>query len=422
MLDERWRAIAATHDRETALHDAATGRVWTFAGLAAAADTDISPTGEGPAFPTGHGIEFILTVLRAWRGGRVLCPLEPGQPAPVIPPPPLGIAHLKLTSGTTGAAKCVAFTAAQLAADADAIVATMGLRPDWPNLGVISLAHSYGFSNLVLPLLLHGIPLVLAPSPLPAAVLAAAGASGYAAFTLAAVPAMWRAWYESAAIPPGVRLAISAGAPLPLVLEAAVFAAHGLKLHNFLGASECGGIACDMGATPRTDASFVGHPLQGVKLGRNEEGCLEVTGPSVGESYWPEPNDVLHAGHYRTRDLVEFATDGGAYLRGRADDVNNVAGRKVTPEAIELVLRQHPGVRECLVLGVPSDEQRGEAVAAIVEADPALTAAALREFTLSRLPAWQVPRLWRLVESLTSNGRGKLSRAEWRANLVNDKS
>ena len=43
----------------------------------------------------------------------------------------------------------------------------MGLRPDWPNLGVISMAYSYGFSNLVLPLLLHGIPLFLAPAPLP---------------------------------------------------------------------------------------------------------------------------------------------------------------------------------------------------------------------------------------------------------------
>lgn len=420
MLDERWRATAAAHARETALHDAATGRTWTFAELAAAEAELLSP-GEGPIFPTGHGVEFILAVLRGWRSGRVVCPLEPGQTAPILPPPPAGIAHLKLTSGTTGAAKCVAFTAAQLAADADAIVATMGLRPGWPNLGVISLAHSYGFSNLVLPLLLHRIPLILVPTPLPAAVLAAARGSGCADFTLAAVPAMWRAWHEAAAIPPGTRLAISAGAPLPLALEAAVFATHGLKLHNFLGASECGGIACDMGATPRTDASFVGHPLHGVKLDRTEEGCLEVTGPSVGESYWPQPNDSLRAGRYRTRDLVEFAADGGAFLRGRADDVINVAGRKVTPEAIELVLRQHPGVRECLVLGVPSDEQRGEAVAAVVEADLSLTAGALREFALARLPAWQVPRHWRMVESLTPNGRGKLSRAEWRANLVNDK-
>ena len=58
-------------------------------------------------------------------------------------------------------------------ADAENIVATMGLRPDWPNLGVISLAHSYGFSNLVLPLLLHGIPLILAGAPLPEIVLRA---------------------------------------------------------------------------------------------------------------------------------------------------------------------------------------------------------------------------------------------------------
>ncbi len=422
MLDQRWREIVARHSRETALYETATDRSWTFTGLATAADAEPSSAETGPTYPTGHGIDFILAVLRAWRAERVCCPLEPGHPAPDIPPPPAGIAHLKLTSGTTGTAKCVAFTAAQLAADADAIVATMGLRSDWPNLGVLSLAHSYGFSNLVLPLLLHGIPLVLVPSPLPAMVLAAARASGHGSFTLAAVPAMWRAWHEAVAIPPGVRLAVSAGAPLPLALESAVFAAHGLKLHNFLGASECGGIAYDAGRTPRTDASFVGHPLRGVKLGRTDEGCLEVTGPAVGETYWPQPDDRLRAGQYRTGDLVEFAPDGGVFLRGRADDLINVAGRKVAPEAIELVLRQHAGVRECLVLGVPSDEQRGESVAAIVEADPSLTPAALREFALARLPAWQVPRQWRLVETLTPNGRGKLSRAEWRARLINNKS
>jgi len=48
----------------------------------------------------------------------------------------------------------------KLAADAENIVATMGLRADWPNLGVISLAHSYGFSNhdLVLRTCLCDLP------------------------------------------------------------------------------------------------------------------------------------------------------------------------------------------------------------------------------------------------------------------------
>ena len=113
--------------------------------------------------------------------------------ARILPPP-------QITSATTGPARAVAFTGEQLAADVDNIVATMGLRPDWPNLGVISMAHSYGFSNLVLPLLLHGIPLVLVPAPLPEMVRDRRRRNS--AITLAGVPAMWRAWHEAPAIPP----------------------------------------------------------------------------------------------------------------------------------------------------------------------------------------------------------------------------
>src|SRR5205085_9914829 len=130
---------------------------------------------------------------------------------------PSSFVHLKSTSATTGQPRMVAFTAEQLMADAENIVQTMGLCAAWPNLGVISLAHSYGFSNLILPLLLHGIPLILVGSALPEAVRRAAATEG--AVTLAAVPALWGKWHEGDAIPPNVRLAISAGAALPLKLE-----------------------------------------------------------------------------------------------------------------------------------------------------------------------------------------------------------
>jgi acyl-coenzyme A synthetase/AMP-(fatty) acid ligase len=128
-----------------------------------------------------------------------------------------------------------------LVADVENIVTTMGLRPDWPNVGVISLAYSYGFSNLVLPLLLHGIPLFLAASPLPVALRGAAETQGD--LTIAGVPALWHAWHKAGAILSNVRLAISAGAPLPLALEHDIFEAHGLKIHNFYGSTECGGIS-----------------------------------------------------------------------------------------------------------------------------------------------------------------------------------
>src|SRR3984957_15710855 len=278
MLYERWRHIARENSREMALHDLASGERCTFAQLAAAAERgDV-------ARPVAHpqGREFVLTLLRAWRDGVVVCPLEAGQTPPVLHALPPGCIHLKTTSATTGAPRVVAFTAEQLAADAENIVATMGLRRDWPNLGVISLAHSYGFSNLILPLLLHGIPLVLVESPLPETVRQAATAAE--SITLAAVPALWRAWHEAGAIPNNICLAISARAPLSLALELSVFAGCQLKIHNFYGSSECGGIAYDASPVPRTDAACVGQAMQNVQLSVDGDGCLQVRGRAVGET------------------------------------------------------------------------------------------------------------------------------------------
>src|SRR6185369_7491866 len=144
MLYERWQQIAREFRHEMALRDLPSGRQWTFAELDDAAQ--LREAGGPVVFPRGNGAELILATLRAWRHSQIACPLEANQTVPDIPPAPPSIAHLKITSATTGAAKLVAFTAGQLAADADNIVSTMRLRRDWPNLAFISLAHSYGFS------------------------------------------------------------------------------------------------------------------------------------------------------------------------------------------------------------------------------------------------------------------------------------
>ncbi len=418
MLYERWRQIAAEHRDEIALRDLGSGQRWTFGELCAAGETRPS---EGPAwsYPQGHSPEFILDLLVAWRLGRIVCPLEPGQSRPQAPKPPSACVHLKTTSATTGAPRLVAFTASQLQADADNIVTSMGLRPDWPNLGVISMAHSYGFSNLVLPLLLHGIPLLLVPTPLPEVVRRAA--LEFPAVTLAAVPALWRAWHEAGAIPPTVRLAISAGAPLPVGLEQAVFGKSGLKIHNFYGSTECGGIAYDDSDKPREEEGLAGRMIANVTLGVEAEGCLAVRGANVAETYWPEADVTLGGGRFQTRDLAELR-DGKVLLRGRVGDSINVAGRKVSPDTIEQALLQHPAVRNCLAFGVPSGEaDRFEQIVAAVEAKSPATAGELRDFLLNRLPPWQVPRDWWFVDSLAANQRGKISRPEWRQRFLQER-
>ena len=410
-LYQSWRTVARERRNEFALRDLAADRRWTFGELAVEAES--APGEVGPvAFPQGTGADFILAVLRAWRAGPLVCPLESGQPPPTGPWPDAPIVHLKTTSATTGRPRLIAFTAEQLAADAANLVATMGLRPDWPNLGVISLAHSYGFSSLVTPLLLHGIPLVLGASALPEAVRRAA--SGEKRLTLPAVPALWRAWQDAGAIPPNVRLAISAGAPLAAVLEREVFAATGVKIHNFYGASECGGIAYDRTDTPRTDDTLAGSPVDNVSLQLDTDGCLQVRGANVARGYWPDATPTLAGGVYHASDRVELR-EGHVFLLGRAGDVINVAGRKVAPETIESALLEHPLVREAVVLGLPAEGGREEAIAAVVVCRQPVAEGVLRQFLLARLPAWQVPRHWRVEEASLANARGKVARAQWRS-------
>lgn len=411
MLYDRWRRVVNENRGELALRDNTAGRQWTFVELDGAAEKR-APTPGLIAFPQGISADFVIAVLRAWRDGKQVCPLETGQEQPALAGSPPGFVHLKTTSATSGAPKVIVFTAEQLMADAENIVTTMRLRHDWPNLGVISLAHSYGFSNLVLPLLLHGIPLILVNSPLPEAVRRVVLTCDEV--TLAAVPALWRAWSDAGAIAANIRLAISAGAPLPLPLERTVFETAGVKIHNFYGASECGGIAYDATAAPRADGACVGAPMKNVDLSVNDEGCLEVRGGAVGMTYWPESNDALANGCYRTSDLAELK-GGLVYLGGRASDVINVAGRKVMPEAVEQALRRHPHVRDCLVFGVPGGgTERLEIIVACVAVRSQTGAEELRQFLLRQLPSWQVPREWMFVESLEVNQRGKLSRSEWR--------
>lgn len=419
MLYERWQKITRDRRTEVALRDLASGQSWTFAQLDRAAETNL-PGRLAMVCPQGHSPEFIFSVLRAWRCGAVVCPIEPHERPPSVPPPPPPCCHLKITSATTGAPRTIAFTGEQLAADADNIVATMGLRPDWPNLGAISLAHSYGFSNLVLPLLLHGIPLFLMPSPLPEVLRSAAREQPD--LTLAGVPALWRAWHEARAIPRNIPLAISAGAPLPRALEQAVFEAQGMKIHNFYGSSECGGIAYDAKIVPRTDDACVGQPMQNVDLALEPDGTLVVRSFAVGETYCPKPSDILGQGRFQTSDLAELRA-GAVYLRGRAGDQINVAGRKVSPAAIEQVLREHEAVVECLVFGVPSgNADRTDLIVACVAAKRHGAAGDLKQFLLRKLPGWQVPREWWFVKSLAANARGKVPRAEWRDKFLEQRA
>jgi acyl-coenzyme A synthetase/AMP-(fatty) acid ligase len=394
MLYPRWLEIARLHADRPAVIDGETGRSWTFAWLAE--EVDARSPADAPRVARTGTAGFFVDVLHAWRDGQAVIPVERDAPEPrlhSVPPPDIRL--VKHTPGAAGIPRGIFFDDTRVIADADRIAAAMGLTPATPNLAVVSLAHSYGFSNVVLPLLLHGVPVHLVAAPFPRVVADACRA--HEAVALPAVPSMWRAWHRSGILPGlPIALAVSAGAPLALELERDVFSSAGLKIHNFYGASECGGISFDATDRPRESADDAGTPLPGVRVTIDPGGRLRVASDAVAAGYdEPRDADPLGDGVYLTHDLGQLDETGRLRLFGTTGGAINVAGRKISPAKVEAALLATGLVTRVRVSGQPSpDPERVEEIAARVELAAGITLAQLKQAALDRLANWEVPRHW----------------------------
>jgi acyl-CoA synthetase (AMP-forming)/AMP-acid ligase II len=286
----------------------------------------------------------------------------------------------------------------------------MGITEDDVNFGVIPVSHSYGFSNLITPLLVFGVPLAMSDDRIPRAILE--GLARTEATVFPATPVFFQKLGEMEKTPklPKLRLCISAGAPLLRAGAEPFTAKFGLKIHTFYGASECGGIAYEAEETLPYEDGCVGTPMQGVKIihGSDEIGAITVHGAAVGEGYFPECDEAaLGGGRFVPGDLIRKAGK-RMFVAGRVSDVINVAGRKLNPLEVEARLTEFPGVKQAVVFGVRS-ELRGEEPVACV-AGRKIEREALIRHCQERLSSWQIPRdLW-IVDEIPSNERGKISR------------
>ncbi len=366
----------------------------TFADLAAAVAA--APRADGPVIARSGGVEFFVEILRAWRDGQAAIPVERDAPEPFLQSqPPDGTVLVKYTPGASGIPRGIYFNAAQIEADGDRLVSAMELRPATPNLAVLSLAHSYGFSNVVLPLLLHGVPAHLAPVPFPRMIEEIF--KSHASLVVPAVPSLWRAWQRAGILQGApISLALSAGAPLGLALEQEVYAACGLKIRNFYGASECGGISLDTTERPREAGDEVGTPLDGVAVSVGEGGRLRVRSSGVATGYdSPRADDGLGDGVYLTRDLGFIDLSGKLHLTGTIGGAINVAGRKVSPAKVEAAILASGLALRAKVRGIASaDPERFEEIAAEVELLPGVTLDGLRSALVGSLQSWELPRHW----------------------------
>lgn len=352
----------------------------------------------------GH---FAARALVYRRNGDVIVTMRSAGGLKRAAPPEARL--IKLTSGSTGMPKGIVASEANLIADAENICATMDIRAGDINLGAIPMSHSYGFSNLVTPLLTQGTAVVISNDYLPQSVVDLC--NRYQCTVVPAIPMVFdhlvvAAKGEFAT----VRTFLSAGAPLPASVSRRFRERFGKPVHTFYGCSECGGISYDRegGSVER---GTVGAAMDGVTLS-TERARLVVRGANVALGYLHDATtfEPFARGRFVADDLVDFNASGEVILTGRASELINAAGRKVNPREVEQVLLQMEGVQQAKAYGEPAGA-RGEVVAAAIVANPDVTREQVREFCRARLSPHKVPRIIKLIDSIPVDDRGKVRRS-----------
>jgi len=382
--------------------------------------------GRAVVFSVANGVGWFEIFLGLMRAGAVAIPLDAAEPpaaqrmlaealragfwwdgARLVP---LGrsrrfrnpeVCLVKLTSGTTGRPRPLAFTAAQLMADSRQIVATMGIRPRDINYALIPLGHSYGLGNLTIPLIAHGISIVCGAAPLPHAI--SRDFLQWRPTVFPGVPAVWRALSASdveLATLKSLRLAISAGAPLAAEVARNFAARVGRRLHNFYGSSETGGISFDRSGGA-TLAGGVGRTLRGVRLTRLRGERIQVCSAAV----FTQANRHRRGqfGCWTPPDRAVLDAHGELRITGRRGTLVKIAGRRVSLAEVESRLRKLAGVRDaCVEVGPGTHSVLGAAVAADRPAEE------LRAELLADTAAWKIPKRWIVMPSLPLTARGKV--------------
>jgi long-chain acyl-CoA synthetase len=123
----------------------------------------------------------------------------------------------------------------------------------------------------------------------------------------------------------------------------------------------------------------------------------------------------LRDGWFHTRDVGYLDDQGFLHLTGRETNLINIGNEKVSPEEVERVLLDLPGVREAAVYGAP-DALLGESVHARVVLEPGarLQVTQLQRHCRERFSGFKVPRRILIAESIPKTLYGKIDRRKLR--------
>ncbi len=341
-------------------------------------------------------------------------------------PLPCDLAVLLMTSGSTAAPKLVPLTQEQICYRAHLFRPRVGLTAEDRWLAMMPPFRSTTLINQILGCVFAGASIVF-PGPLSLSDFGRC-VDEFAPTWIAAPPPFVErllrsdySWDITAHAP--IRAFYGAGGQPSANAVAAVERKFGATMVNAYGATESGGICANpmppglrkidsVGVSSGPDIAILDEsgrvlPDPGIR------GEIAVRGPGVFEGY--ETPDGLDRstfvdGWHRTGDEGYLDADGYLFLTGRIMEVIDRGGQKISPAEVEVVLRQHPRVRDAAVFAMRHDIHGQEVAALIAGREATIDVHDVRTFAGAKLAWFKVPRVILAVPDIPLTPTGKVPR------------
>ncbi|HEV8633779.1 MAG TPA: long-chain-fatty-acid--CoA ligase [Chloroflexota bacterium] len=338
------------------------------------------------------------------------------------------------TSGTTGFPKGATLSHRAHYLHALAWALQTGQRADDVGIVVYPLFHTGGPDCVVLPHFIVGGTIVIHDQAEADMMLVAIERRRLT--NVFCVPTVWRRLLGHPSIAgrdlSSVRRCLGSSDTLPPDLLRELLARFDAEVWVTYGLTEAGCILTYSRLTRQDHHALASvgkpHPMAELKivdqndreLPLGQVGEIVARGPTLMDGYWAMPDrtaETMRGGWLHTGDLGRLDDEGNLHVVGRAKDMIISGGEKIYPLEVERLLRQHPAVRDCALVGVP-DREWGESVLAVVVAETghAITADEVSRYVRTRLAGYKTPRYVEFVDALpVTSATGKVQKELLRA-------
>jgi long-chain acyl-CoA synthetase len=334
------------------------------------------------------------------------------------------------TSGTTGTPKAIVLDHAAQTDGPRALAQLWGITPEDTTLVALPLGYLYGLSTAAAVGLQTGGKVVIQRRFHPRDVLEAFVAERVTVYH--GVPTMFSMMLDYCEQRDlsfdlrGVRVMVSAGAPLSHETRQRFLARFGVELQNYYAMTETtpvfGKLAADAHPLPE---GAVGRAAPGLSVrivrtdgsdcAEGEEGEILVRAAATMSRYLnaPEQTAASFVGDlFRTGDLGRRDGEGNYFITGRIKDIIIRGGANISPAEVEEALTSHPAVQDVAVVGGP-DRIFGEVPVAFVvpRVGMTVTPEALEGHAARTLSDFKVPKRYLFEGSLPIGKTGKIDKA-----------